>query len=87
MKLIRDNETNIVPWLFEDGTVVTMHSHQIDVGDPDNLEFIIGDMNSENSTLVEDVTSPEGWAGTKFTYIDGVWTIAEGWVDPEDEAA
>lgn len=87
MKLIKDNETNVVPWLFEDSTIVAMHSHQIDVGDPDNLEFIIGDMNSENSTLVEGVTSPEGWSGCKFTYIDGEWAIVDGWVDPEDEEA
>ena len=88
MKLIKDNESNVVPWLLEDSQVVTMQSDQIDVGDPDNLEFIIGDMNSENSTLVLDVTAPEdGWVGCKFTYIDGAWAVIDGWVDPTEEEA
>ena len=41
MKLIKDNESNVVPWLFEDSTTVTMQNDQIDVGDPEYLEFII----------------------------------------------
>ena len=88
MKTIIWKENSISPWLFDDAKIITMKSNQIDVGDPDNLEFIIGDMNSENSTLIEGVTAPEdGWVGTKFTYIDGEWAIVEGWVDPEEAAA
>ena len=87
MKLIKDNETNIVPWLFEDNTIVTMQNDQIDIGDSDNLEFIIGDMSNQDSTLVLDVIAPDdGFVGCKFTYIDGVWAISDGWVDPEEEA-
>ena len=86
MKLIKDNETNIVPWLFEDNTIVTMQNDQIDVGEPEYLEFIIGDMSNQDSTLVLGVTAPDdGFVGCKFTYIDGVWAISDSWVDPEEE--
>ena len=88
MKLIKDNESNVVPWLFEDSTTVTMQNDQIDVGDPEYLEFIIGDMSNQDSTLVLDVTAPDdGFVVCKFTYIDGVWAISDAWVEPEEEEA
>ena len=88
MKLIKDNESNVGPWLFEDSTTVTMQNDQIDVGDPEYLEFIIGDMSNQDSTLVLDVTAPDdGFVGCKFTYIDGVWAISDAWVEPEEEEA
>jgi hypothetical protein len=88
MKLIKDNESNVVPWLFEDSTTVTMQNDQIDVGDPEYLEFIIGDMSNQDSTLVLDVTAPDdGFVGCKFTYIDGVWAISDAWAEPEEEEA
>jgi len=86
MKLIKDNVSNVVPWLFEDAQVVTMQNDQIDIGDSDNLEFIIGDMSTQDSTLVLDVTAPDdGFVGCKFTYINGAWAISEAWVEPEEE--
>ena len=45
MKTIIWKEDSISPWIFDDAKIITMKSNQIDVGDPDNLEFIIGDMN------------------------------------------
>ena len=84
MKFLKFNASNVVPYLFEDSVTITIKSNQIEIGEPDYLEFIIGDMNSENAALVEGVTAPEaGWVGSKFTYIDGEWAIVEGWEDPE----
>lgn len=43
--------------------------------------FNIGDLNSTNAVLVENVTPPEDWRGCKYLY-DGAWTLNPKWVDP-----
>ena len=49
-------------------------------------DFIIGDLNSSNSTLIEGVTEPEDWYGCKYNCAaDGTWSLVEGWVDPRIE--
>ena len=84
MKTIVDNATNTSRYLFADDKSVTMGSDTIIVGDP--AEFIIGDLNSGNSTLIEGVTEPEDWYGCKYTCAsDGTFTAVEGWVDPREE--
>ena len=91
MKTIVDNATNTSKYLFADDKPVTMGSDTITVGDP--AEFIIGDLNSGNATLIEGVTEPvdeEGnslWYGCKYTCAsDGTFTAVEGWVDPREES-
>lgn len=84
MKTIVDNATNTSRYLFADDKSVTMGSDTITVGDP--AEFIIGDLNSDNASLIEDVTEPEDWYGCKYTCdSDGTFTAVEGWVDPREE--
>ena len=89
MKTIVDNATNTSRYLFADDTPINVTSTNIEVGDPANLDFIIGDLNSSNATVIENVTEPvdeEGnslWYGCKYTCAsDGTWTAVEGWVDP-----
>ena len=85
MKTIVDNATNTSKYLFADDKPVTMGSDTITVGDP--VEFIIGDLNSGNATLIEGVTEPEDWYGCKYTCSsDGTFTAVEGWVDPREES-
>ena len=83
MKLILSNEDKVVKYLLEDDKAVALSAGNIVVGDPASPDFIIGDMNSGNATLVEDVTAPTGWFGCKFKYVDDAWTEVEGWEDPE----
>ena len=83
MKTIVDNATNTSKYLFADDKPVTMGSDTITVGDP--AEFIIGDLNSGNATLIEGVTEPEAWYGCKYTCAsDGTFTEVEGWIDPRE---
>ena len=83
MKTIVDNATNTSRYLFADDKSVKMESERITVGDP--AEFIIGDLNSGNATLIEGVTEPEDWFGCKYTCAsDGTFTAVEGWVDPRE---
>ena len=84
MKTIVDIKTNTSRYLFADDKPLTIGSETITVGDP--AEFIIGDLNSGNATLIEGVTEPEDWYGCKYTCSsDGTFTAVEGWVDPRVE--
>lgn len=67
-------------YLFPDTEVVVMGEDNITVGSP--VKFIIGDLNANNSTLVENVTEPDDWYGCKYNYVNGAWELCVGWVDP-----
>tara|TARA_R110000823_G_scaffold287797_1_gene406029 strand:+ start:1370 stop:1630 length:261 start_codon:yes stop_codon:yes gene_type:complete len=86
MKTITDSQT-CSKYLFADDKAVTVKADCIEVGSP--IEFIIGDLNSSNATVVEGVTEPEDWYGCKYNYVIDVWELCAGWVDPrlEVEAA
>ena len=59
-------------------------SEEIAVGNPANLEFYIGDLNSGNCTLHENVTNaPDDWIGNKYTFDGTTWTQDSNWVEPE----
>ena len=83
MKTIVDNATNTSRYLFADDKPVNVTAANIEVGTPGSLDFIIGDLNSGNATVIESVTEPDDWFGCKYTCAsDGTWTVVEGWVDP-----
>ena len=84
MKTIVENSTNLSKYLFEDDMPLNIGSEEIAVGDPANLEFYIGDLNSSNCTLHENVTNaPADWIGNKYTFDGTTWTQDSNWVDPE----
>jgi len=78
-------EMNCSKYLFADDKQVNMKADCIEVGDPDNLDFIIGDLNANNSTLIEGVTEPDDWYGCKYNYVNGAWELCPDWVDPRLE--
>jgi len=84
MKTIVENATNLSKYLFDDDKQVDMQTGQINMGAPANLDFIIGDLNSGNATLHENVTNaPADWTGNKYTFDGTTWTQDSNWVDPE----
>lgn len=85
MKTIILNETNVSLYLFADDKALAATDEHIVVGDPSAPDFIIGDLNSTNSTVVEGVTEPDDWYGTKYTYADGAWSAVPDWHDPRSE--
>tara|TARA_B110000211_G_scaffold47397_1_gene51101 strand:- start:508 stop:777 length:270 start_codon:yes stop_codon:yes gene_type:complete len=88
MKTIVDNATNTSKYLVADDYSVVVSAENIEMGDPSNLDFIIGDLNSSNSTVIEGVTTPDDWFGCKYNCAaDGTWSLVEGWVDPREEEA
>jgi hypothetical protein len=87
MKTIIENGTNCSKYLFADDKQANMTADHIEVGDPANLDFIIGDLNSGNATLIEGVTEPDDWYGCKYNYVNGAWELCPDWVDPREEVA
>jgi len=77
MKTLIENSTKESKYIWADGVTVTVTN--VNVVTPD---LIVGDLNSTNATLVEDVTPPEDWFGCKYLYDAGAWTLNPNWVDP-----
>jgi hypothetical protein len=67
-------DQNCSKYLFADDKQLNITADHIEVGDPANLDFIIGDLNANNSTLIEGVTEPDDWYGCKYNYVDGAWS-------------
>ncbi len=83
MKTIIDNATNTSKYIVADDYVIESSKSSITMGDP--VDFIIGDLDSTNSTVIEGVTEPDDWFGCKYTCAaDGTFTAIEGWVDPRE---
>ena len=85
MKTIIDS-TTCSKYLVADDYSVVVSAEHIEMGDPAALDFIIGDMNSSNSTVVEGVTTPDDWYGCKYNYVNNAWELCPDWVDPRIEA-
>ena len=87
MKTIIKTDTNLSLYIFDDDVVVNIQDNQTSVGNP--VTLYIGDCNSTNVTLIENVTPPDDWTGHKYFYTtaDG-WQSNPNWIDPatiEDE--
>lgn len=83
MKTITRNDNNISLYLFADDKALDVQSDKTIVGDPE--ELIIGDCNSSNVTVHENVTEPDDWFGWKYFYDGTTWTLNPDWVDPREE--
>lgn len=79
MKTLTKNGVSI--YLFDDNKALDIQSDKIVVGDP--VDFIIGDCNSENVTLHENVTDPGDWAGHKYLFDGTDWTLNPDYNAPE----
>lgn len=80
MKTLIHKETKQSKYIWADDAAVTVGNDMTYAP-----SFNIGDMNSTNATLVENVTPPEDWAGCKYLYDSGVWTLNPNWVEPTQE--
>ena len=72
MKTLIDSD-KMSRFLWEDSVVITQDSSTTTVGDP--VEYIVSDVNSSNSTIIENVPDvPSDWFGCKYIYDNG-WKI------------
>ena len=84
MKTIVETATKLSKYLLADDVAITATADNITVGDP--AQFIIGDLNSGNATITENVTNaPSDWAGNKYKLDGTTWSANPDWVDPEAE--
>jgi hypothetical protein len=79
MKTIIDTQNNWSKYIFEDDISLSIEADRIVTPD-----FIIGDLNSNNASIIENVTPPSDWTGCKYIYADSTWTLNSEWTDPED---
>lgn len=81
MKTIVETSTKLSKYLLADDVAITATADNITVGDP--AQFIIGDMNSGNATITENVTNaPSDWTGNKYKLDGTTWSANPDWVDP-----
>lgn len=80
MKTIVETSTGLSKYLLADDVAINASASNIEVGSP--VQFIIGDLNSGNTTITEGVTAPADWAGNKYTFDGTDWTLNPDWVDP-----
>lgn len=78
-KTLTFNGNNHSAWLFDDSKQLTITETKIHVGDPSNVDFNIGDMDSTNSTLHEGVTAPANWQGHRYTFDGSTWAEIPAW--------
>lgn len=77
MKTLIENATRESKYIWSDDAVITLGNSMTFTP-----EFNIGDLNSTNATLVDNVTPPDDWYGCKYLYDAGAWTLNPNWVDP-----
>lgn len=80
MKTLTLNYNNASIYMFDDDETLDIGASTITVGSP--AKFIIGDCNSSNTTLHEDVTAPADWSGHKYLFDGTTWTLNPDWVQP-----
>ncbi len=84
MKTIVETSTKLSKYLLADDVTITATSDSITVGDP--AQFIIADLNSGNTTIVENVTNaPSDWVGNKYKLDGTTWSANSDWVDPDED--
>tara|TARA_R100000005_G_C4920277_1_gene153882 strand:- start:32 stop:295 length:264 start_codon:yes stop_codon:yes gene_type:complete len=84
MKTIVETSTKLSKYLLADDVTITSTSDNITVGDP--AQFIIADLNSGNTTIVENITNaPSDWTGNKYKLDGTTWSANPDWVDPDED--
>jgi len=81
MKTLVKNSDNLSLYVFDDNEALDIHADKIVVGDPERM--IIGDCNSGNVTLYDNVTPPSDWTGGKYLFDGASWTANPGYTEPE----
>lgn len=86
MKTIVQIPTRLSKYIFEDSATVSITEDRIVTEN-----FIISDLNSNNSLLIDVSNAPYDWQADKYFYINNQWVLNEEWRphvrETEEEAA
>jgi len=80
MKTLVKNSDKMSLYVFDDNEALDIQADKIVVGDPERM--IIGDCNSGNVTLHENITPPNDWVGGKYFFDGTDWTQNPNYVEP-----
>ena len=84
MKTIVETSTKLSKYLLADDVTITATENDITVGDPP--QFIIGDLNSGNTTITANITNaPSDWIGNKYKLDGTTWSANPDWVEPDED--
>ena len=84
MKTIVEKSTGVSKYLFEDDETLIVTEDNITVGNP--VRFRVHDLNSNNTTITENVTNaPSDWYGCKYTFDGTTWAANPDWVEPDSD--
>lgn len=76
MKTIIENATNQSKYIFEDNVELILAETRITTP-----SFIIGDLNSNNSTIIENITPPNDWKGCKYLFVNNTWELNPNYIE------
>ena len=80
MKTLIETDSTLSKYIWADNVEVSIEENFTTTPN-----LIIGDMKAANAILVFNVTPPNDWAGNKYFYSVGTWTLNPQWVDPTQE--
>jgi hypothetical protein len=80
MKTIIRTSSGVSLYIFPDDAEISVG--EVSIVAPN---VIIGDLNSSNASVVENVTAPEDWQAGKYSLIEGEWVSDDSWSNPELE--
>lgn len=69
-------DTNVSKYIFNDEDEVVLFENKITTP-----SFEIADMNSHNSTLIENVTPPSDWVGCKYLFGNNTWELNPDYIE------
>jgi hypothetical protein len=73
MKTLTKLDSGLSVYIFDDAEFISQNSTSTTVGSP--VKFYILDCGLDNSKIIENVTTPSDWKGSKY-FFDGVtWTL------------
>ena len=73
---------NVSAYVYDNDVPLAVESNRIVVGATDSPTLIVGDMNTENATVYENVTAPADYFGAKYTFDGTTWELNSEWSDP-----
>ena len=78
MKILIRKDTKISYYMWDNDVEVTMDSENTYISSPNLIppKQSIGDMNSNNAEIIENVEPPADWTSLKYTYDGGEWAIS-----------
>ena len=80
MKTLITKDTRVSKYVFEDEAVVVLEENLVTTPD-----FVIADLNSSNSEMVEDVVVPEDWTGCKYLLAeDNSFVLNPDYTEPNE---